>query len=111
MRRLGSIRSRGRPDKLGLLEVIAMGVEGMVAGGIYALLGVAMGQSGNAVPISYLIAGAITLMTAYTYLQLTLHFGEHGGAFSFVEHVVDRPSIAAYVGWVLILGYVGVMAM
>jgi amino acid transporter len=106
-----SLLSRGRSDKLGLAEVVAMGVGGMVSGGIYAVLGVAMAQAGNAVPLSYLIAGVITLLTAYSYLKLTLHFGEHGGVFSFVEHVVDRPSIAAYVGWVLIVGYVGVMAM
>ncbi|AXG09804.1 APC family permease [Haloplanus rubicundus] len=106
-----SLLTRSRPGKLGLLEVIAMGVGGMVSGGIYAVLGVAMAQAGNAVPISYLIAGIITLLTAYSYLKLTLHFGEHGGVFSFVEHVVDRPTVAAYVGWVLVVGYVGVMAM
>ena len=111
---MGTVRSlltRSRPGKLGFLEVVAMGVGGMVSGGIYAVLGVAMRQAGNAVPLSYLIAGVITLLTAYSYLRLTLRFGEHGGAFSFVEHTADRPSVAAYVGWVLVVGYVGVMAM
>jgi amino acid transporter len=108
---LRSLLTRGRSGTLGLLEVVAMGVGGMVSGGIYAVLGVAMAQAGNAVPISYLIAGVITLLTAYSYLKLTLHFGEHGGVFSFVEHVVDSPTVAAYVGWVLVVGYVGVMAM
>jgi amino acid transporter len=103
--------ARGRPGTLGLPEVVAMGVGGMVSGGIYAVLGVAMRQSGNAVPLSYLLAGAITLLTAYSYVKLTLHFGEHGGVFSFVEHTVAHPSVAAYVGWVLVVGYVGVMAM
>ncbi len=111
MKSLRSLLTRSRPGKLGLIEVIAMGVGGMVSGGIYAVLGVAMQQAGNAVPLSYLIAGIITLLTAYSYLKLTLHFGEHGGVFSFVEHIVDTPTIAAYVGWVLVIGYVGVMAM
>ncbi|MFW5959458.1 MAG: amino acid permease [Natronomonas sp.] len=106
-----SLLTRSRPGKLGLLEVIAMGVGGMVSGGIYAVLGVAMAQAGNAVPISYLIAGVIMLLTAYSSLKLTLDFGEHGGVFSFVEHVVDSPTVVAYVGWVLVVGYVGVMAM
>ncbi len=108
---LWSLLRRSRPGKLGLVEVVAMGVGGMVSGGIYAVLGVAMRQAGNAVPLSYLIAGVITLLTAYSYLKLTLHFGEHGGVFSFVEHTIENPSIAAYVGWVLVVGYVGVMAM
>lgn len=88
-----------------------MGVGGMVSGGIYAVLGVAMSQAGNAVPLSYLIAGVITLLTAYSYLKLTLHYGEHGGAFTFVEHATDNEQLAGAVGWVLIVGYIGVMAM
>jgi amino acid transporter len=83
---LSSLLRRTRSGKLGLLEVVAMGVGGMVSGGIYAVLGVAMRQAGNAVPVSYLIGGIITLLTAYSYLKLTLHYGEHGGAFTFVEH-------------------------
>jgi amino acid transporter len=106
-----SLLSRSRSGKLGLLEVVAMGVGGMVSGGIYAVLGVAMKQSGNAVPLSYLIAGIITLLTAYSYLKLTLHYQEHGGAFTFVEHATDNAQIAGFVGWVLVVGYVGVMAM
>jgi len=111
MSRLATWLDRSRSGRLGLPEVIAMGVGGMVSGGIYAVLGVAMRQAGNAVPLSYLVAGIITLLTAYSYLELTLHFGERGGVFSFVEHVVDDPTVAAYVGWVLVVGYVGVMAM
>ncbi|MFB6122259.1 MAG: hypothetical protein ABEJ78_02215 [Haloferacaceae archaeon] len=98
---LESLLSRTRGGKLGLVEVVAMGVGGMVSGGIYAVLGVAMQQAGNAVPLSYLIAGVITLLTAYSYLKLTFHFGKHAGAFTFIEHTVDSPSLAAYTGWVL----------
>ena len=53
-----SLLSHSREGKLGLPEV-----GGMISGGIYAVLGVAMRQAGNAVPLSYLIAGAITLVT------------------------------------------------
>ena len=111
MNSIRSLLSRNRSGKLGLLEVVAMGVGGMVSGGIYAVLGIAMRQSGNAVPLSYLIAGVITLLTAYSYLKLTLHYEEHGGAFTFVEHATDNLHIAGFVGWVLVVGYVGVMAM
>ncbi|MFB6212623.1 MAG: APC family permease, partial [Candidatus Magasanikbacteria bacterium] len=98
-------------EKLGLKEVVAMGVGGMVSGGIYAVLGVAMQQAGNAVFISYILAGLITLLTAYSYVKLTCYFEENGGVFSFIEHTVDNNHIAGYFGWILILGYVGVMAM
>lgn len=97
--------------KLGLREVVAMGVGGMVSGGIYAVLGVAMKQAGNAVPLSFLLAGIITLLTAYSYIKLTLHFGEDGGAFSFIKHVVENNHVAGLLGWILVVGYIGVMAM
>jgi amino acid transporter len=97
--------------KLGLVEVIAMGIGGMVSGGIFAVLGVAMMQAGNAVPISFLLAGILTLLTAYSYVKLTMYFKENGGAFSFIEHVVRNDHIAGFFGWVLIAGYIGVMAM
>ncbi|MDT8357008.1 MAG: APC family permease [Methanomicrobiaceae archaeon] len=96
---------------LGLKEVVAMGIGGMVSGGIYAVLGVAMRQAGNAVPFSFLLAGILTLLTAYSYLKLTLHFKENGGAFSFIEHTVENRHIAGFFGWVLIVGYIGVMAL
>ncbi|KXS42381.1 amino acid permease [Methanolobus zinderi] len=97
--------------KLGLKEVIAMGVGGMVSGGIYAVLGVAMQQAGNAVTFSFLLAGILTLLTAYSYVKLTLHFKEEGGTFSFIEHVVSNKHIAGVFGWLLVVGYVGVMAL
>ncbi|MFB6089044.1 MAG: APC family permease [Candidatus Aenigmatarchaeota archaeon] len=97
--------------KLGLKEVIAMGVGGMVSGGIFAVLGVAMHQAGNAVSISFLLAGILTLLTAYSYVKLTLYYGEEGGAFSFIEHVVKNKNFAGFFGWILIAGYIGVMAM
>ncbi|MDY6769722.1 MAG: APC family permease, partial [Candidatus Nanohaloarchaea archaeon] len=37
--------------------------------------------------------------------------GENGGAFSFIEHAADNVHIAGFFGWVLVTGYVGVMAM
>ncbi len=88
-----------------------MGVVGMVSGGIFAVLGVAMEKSGNAVPISYILAGILTLITAYSYIKLTLHFEEEGGAFSFIEHTIENRHIAGYFGWILISGYIGVIAM
>ncbi|MFB6190772.1 MAG: hypothetical protein ABEJ91_04345 [Candidatus Nanohaloarchaea archaeon] len=86
------------PEQLGLKEVVAMGVGGMVSGGIFAVLGVAMKQAGNAVPLSFLLVGVLTLLTAYSYVKLTLHYGENGGAFSFIEHAVSNRHVAGFFG-------------
>lgn len=42
-------------------------------------------------PFSCLLAGVIAFLAAHSYRKLTLHFGEKGGVFAFVEHAVDNP--------------------
>lgn len=96
---------------LGLKEVLAMGVGGVVGGGIFAVLGVAANISGNAAFISYFLSGLIALASGYSYVKMTEHLKEDGGSFTFIEHYVSNKNIAGMVGWILIVGYIGTMAM
>lgn len=98
-------------DQLGLREVVAMGVGGLIGGGIFAVLGVAADIAGNATFLAYLIAGAVAMASGYSYARLTSHFDEEGGSFTFLEHYTGNENIAGLVGWTLIVGYVGTMAM
>ncbi|MFB6245522.1 MAG: APC family permease [Candidatus Nanohaloarchaea archaeon] len=97
--------------ELGLKEVIAMGIGGIIGGGIFAVLGVAASLSGNAAFLTYFLAGVIALISGYSYYRLTAKFHEEGGSFTFLEHFVSNQNIAGMVGWILVLGYVGTMAM
>lgn len=97
--------------ELGLTEVTALGVGGLIGGGIFAVLGVAADLAGEAALYAYLLAGTIALLSGYSYARLTARFHEAGGSFTFLEHYVDNRHIAGLVGWVLIVGYVGTMAM
>jgi amino acid transporter len=98
-------------EGLELKEVIAMGIGGVVGGGIFAALGVAAELSGNAAFLSYIVAGLIALASGYSYVKMTRHLQEDGGSFTFLEHYVSNNNIAGMVGWILILGYIGAMAM
>lgn len=97
--------------KLGLKEVVAMGVGGIIGGGIFAVLGVAARLSGNAAFITYFLAGLIALASGYTYYRMTALVHEEGGSFTFLEHYVSNNNIAGMVGWILLIGYIGTMAM
>jgi len=88
-----------------------MGVGGLIGGGIFAVLGVATDIAGNAAFLSYLLAGAIALASGYSYARMTAHLREEGGSFTFVEHYTERENVAGVVGWTLVVGYVGTMAM
>lgn len=98
-------------EQLGLREVVAMGVGGLIGGGIFAVLGVAAEIAGNAAFLAYLIAGGVAMASGYSYVRLTAHLDEEGGSFTFIEHYTGNENVAGLVGWTLIAGYVGTMAM
>ncbi len=96
---------------LGLKELIAMGVGGMVGGGIFSVLGLAVVQAGHAAPIAFALGGVIALITGVSYTKLGLMFHSDGGSFTFLEHAFTHKNIAGVGGWLLLTGYIGTMAL
>jgi len=92
-------------------QAVSMGVGAMVGGGIFAVLGIAIQVAGRAVILSYIIAGIIALASGYSYAKLTLYLNDEGGSFTFLEYFLNDDRPAAFVGWTLILGYIGSIAM
>jgi amino acid transporter len=99
------------PRKLSLAEVTAIGIGGMIGGGIFAVLGLAIAQAGHAVPLTLAIGGMIALLTGLSYAHLGLAFQGDGGSFTYIEHAFDQPGLAAVIGWLLVGGYVGTLAL
>jgi amino acid transporter len=97
--------------KLSLAEVTAIGIGGMIGGGIFAVLGLAITQAGHAVPVTLAIGGVIALLTGLSYAHLGLAFQGDGGSFTYIEHAFGWPSLAAVAGWLLVAGYVGTLAL
>ena len=98
-------------ERLTLKEVIAMGVGGMVGGGIFSVLGLAIAESGHAALIAFALGGIIALLTGLSYARLGLHFQSDGGSFTYLEHAFSSRNIAGIGGWLLLVGYVGTMAL
>jgi len=101
------------PDEelLTLKEVIAMGVGGMVGGGIFSVLGLAIAQAGHAAPIAFAMGGVIALLTGLSYARLGVAFRSDGGSFTYLEHAFRHPNISGMGGWLLLVGYIGTMAL
>ncbi len=98
-------------EKLTLKEVIAMGIGGMVGGGIFSVLGLAISQAGHAAPIAFALGGLIALITGLSYARLGLVFQSNGGSFTYLEKAFHNQNIAAIGGWLLLVGYVGTMSL
>ena len=104
-------RSAGSDDKLSLAEIVAIGIGGMVGGGIFAVLGLAIETAGHAVAIAMVFGGVLALLTGISYAHLGLAFRDDGGSFTYVEHAFDNTVVAGVAGWLLVAGYVGTLAL
>lgn len=71
--------------KIGLKEAISIGIGGMVGGGIFAVLGLAVSLAKGGTPIAFLFAGIIALLTSYSYVKLSLTFPDRGGTVKFIN--------------------------
>ncbi len=99
-------------EKLGLKELIAIGVGGMIGGGIFSILGIAVGFAGNGSPFSFLIGMLIALAAGYHYVKLALTFRDDGASYTYLRKAFpDKPYIAGIEGWIVILGYIGTLAL
>lgn len=97
--------------KLSLAEVTAIGIGGMIGGGIFAVLGLAIAVAGHSVALTLAAGGVIALLTGISYAHLGLAFRGDGGSFTYIERAFNAPTIAGLSGWLLIVGYIGTLAL
>ena len=101
--------SQSRSDRVGVKgsggigtwEVVAIGVGGMVGGGIFAVLGLAVQYSGGGTPVAFAIAGLVALLTSYSYAKLAVAFPTQGGTVVFLDGSLYycKPTIGrTYIG-------------
>ncbi|MDQ3971200.1 MAG: amino acid permease, partial [Thermoproteota archaeon] len=86
---------------LGLLDVVMIGIAGMIGGAIFVLVGPAIGLAGSAVIIAFIINGTITLFTAMGYAELGSAMPEAGGGYLWVREGLPRPNafISGWMAW------------
>ena len=97
---------------LGLLELIAMGVGGMIGGGIFSVLGLAVAITGHAAPLAFAIGALIALAAGYSYIRLALAFRSDGASYTYLAKAFPKsPHISGVGGWTVIVGYVGTLAL
>ncbi|WP_366182644.1 APC family permease [Flavobacterium ovatum] len=71
--------------KIGLKEAISIGIGGMVGGGIFAVLGLAVSLAQGGTPVAFLLAGTVALITSYSYVNLSKTYPNRGGTVKFIN--------------------------
>src|SRR5674536_62604 len=69
---------------IGLWSAVAIGIGGMIGAGIFSILGIATEIAGNLIYVSFIIGGAIALLSAYSYAKLGSTYPSAGGPVEFL---------------------------
>ena len=99
------------PKKIGLTEAISIGIGGMVGGGIFAVLGLAVSLAKGGTPLAFLFAGIIALLTAYSYAKLSKKYPKNGGTVYFVHQQFGDGVFSGGINNLLWLSYIVMLAL
>lgn len=96
---------------LGLWQLTAIGVGGIIGAGIFTLAGtVANGTAGPAVLISFLIAGLASACAALSYAEFAGLIPKAGSAYTYGYAVLGEFA-GWFIGWDLLLEYTAIVAV
>ena len=97
--------------KIGLKDAISIGIGGMVGGGIFAVLGLAVALAKGATPLAFLWAGIIAMLTAYSYAKLSKKYPENGGTVRFIHQQFGTGIFAGGINNLLWVSYIVMLAL
>lgn len=97
--------------KIGLLSVVAIGVGGMVGGGIFAVLGLSVQLAEGGAPLAFLLAGIVALLTTYAYARLSVTFPSRGGTVTFLNKAFGTGLVTGSLNVLLLLSYVVMLSL
>ncbi|KAH3743501.1 amino acid permease [Pelomyxa schiedti] len=98
----GNERSLRR--KLGILDVIFLGIGSTIGAGVYSLIGISAQTAGPGVVVSALLCGFSCLMTALVYAEFSARVPVAGSAYTYA-YVIFGELVAFGIGWALTLEY------
>lgn len=75
---------RKRNKTLGVPELFAIALGGMVGGGIFTILGISVSMVGVFTPLVIILGGVIASLAAYSYIKLGVYYKDEGATYSFL---------------------------
>jgi amino acid transporter len=103
--------SKAGDGRIGLWAVVAIGVGGMVGGGIFAVLGLAVQLAHGGTPVAFALAGVVALLTTYSYAKLSVAYPSRGGTVTFLDRVFGSGMLTGSLNVLLWLSYVVMLSL
>lgn len=103
--------SKTDDSKIGFWAVVAIGVGGMVGGGIFAVLGLAVQLAHGGTPVAFALAGGVALLTTYSYAKLSVAYPSRGGTVTFLDRVFGAGMFTGSLNVLLWLSYMVMLSL
>jgi hypothetical protein len=97
--------------KMGYWSVVAIGIGGMVGGGIFAVLGLSVQLTRGAAPIAFLMAGLVALVTSYAYTRLSVTYPSEGGTVAFLDNAFGPGLFTGAMNILLWISYIVMLSL
>jgi amino acid transporter len=98
-------------NKMGYWGAVAIGVGGMVGGGIFAVLGLSVQMARGGAPVAFLVAGAVALFTSYSYARLSVTYPSQGGTVTFVDRAFGPGLFTGTMNILLWISYIVMLSL
>lgn len=98
-------------DEIGLKDAISIGIGGMVGGGIFAVLGLAVSFGKGGTPLAFIFAGIIALLTAYSYAGLSQDYPSEGGTVTFLNQAFGKGVFSGGTNNLLWVSYIVMLSL
>lgn len=105
-----TIKSTGG-GSITVASATAIGVGGMMGAGLYTLIGLASTTAGVWLPVAFLVGGAVSVFSVYSYAKLGARYPSRGGAAQFLIRCFGDGVIAGGLNVFQFLGWVIAMAL
>lgn len=103
---------RPREKNLGVLELVAIALGGMIGGGIFTVLGISVSLIGVYTPFAFIIGGLLALLAVYSYIKLAVYYKDEGATYSFFKKTFpDSPFASSLISWWVMFGYISTLAL
>jgi amino acid transporter len=108
---IAAIARRSQDIFVNFWSVTAMGIGAMVGAGIFALLGVVALDAGNETYVSFLIGGAVTMLSGYAYAKLAARYPDGGGLVAYYERAFGVGTLSGTLSLTYLLTVAATVAM
>lgn len=91
--------------------MVSIGVGGMVGGGIFAVLGLAVQLAEAGTPVAFALAGVVAFVTSYSYARLSVAYPSRGGTVEFLNRAFGPGLATGGLNVLLLLSYVVMLSL